>query len=313
MMATRPDLKPTRSPNPCVESTRAGLPHAGSGRAHLGTAILEWVVMAVLGLGVLGTAIWRLSSVSAAQYGRQQAFYQTATATVQAGDLPQPLLPGDVPPPPTLPPAGELPTPTATPTVAPSPTPAEGTPSSTPTAPDYNLSVDIKLNGSDGPLYDIFGIAHTLMWNVQGRATNGCTASGAWSGPQATSGSQAVTDYSGGQRTYTLTCSNELVSRSDSVTLYLQPPIVVDLQANGSNAATVVRPNTWFTMSWQISGDMSSCSLGGAFLTSPSSSYCTNVAAFGCTTYMAAGVYTYTLQCTDGTHIAISSVRVDAQ
>lgn len=282
-----------------------GLLRPGSGRAHRGTAILEWVVMAVLGLGVLGTAIWRLSAASSAQYGQQQALYQAPTATVQAGDLPQPLLPGDVPPPPTLPPAGELPVPSATPTTAPTSTPAEGTPSPTPTIPDYNLSVDIQINGTDGPLYDIFGIAHTLTWNVQGRATGGCTASGSWSGAKPTSGSQAITDYSGGQRTYTLTCSNELVSRSDSVSLYLQPPIVVDITANYSDAPIVVRPNTYFTIRWTITGAMTSCAFGGAFPVS------TNVSSWSYQTYKAAGIYTYSLQCTDGVHIAQDSVRVD--
>jgi hypothetical protein len=62
------------------------------------------------------------------------------------------------------------------------------------------------------------GATTTLTWSAIN--TTGCTASGSWSGTQATSGSMMVTaPATAGAATYTLTCSNPVGSASSTATL----------------------------------------------------------------------------------------------
>jgi hypothetical protein len=49
------------------------------------------------------------------------------------------------------------------------------------------------------------GQTGTLMWSTTGAST--CSASGAWSGSEATTGTQMVTPTTAGSNTYTLTCT----------------------------------------------------------------------------------------------------------
>ncbi len=57
----------------------------------------------------------------------------------------------------------------------------------------------------------------TLTWNAIN--SNGCTASGSWSGSQAASGTQAVTTAAAGTNTYTLTCATASGNMSSSAAL----------------------------------------------------------------------------------------------
>ncbi len=61
------------------------------------------------------------------------------------------------------------------------------------------------------------GSAATLTWNAIN--SNGCTASGSWSGPQSVSGTQTVTPTAAGTNTYTLTCATASGNMSSSTTL----------------------------------------------------------------------------------------------
>ena len=61
------------------------------------------------------------------------------------------------------------------------------------------------------------GSSSTLTWAAVN--LSGCTASGAWSGAQSTSGSQTVTPTAAGTDTYTLTCTGANGSVSSSATL----------------------------------------------------------------------------------------------
>jgi len=83
-----------------------------------------------------------------------------------------------------------------------------------------NTSVDIKANGSDGPITVIYNTAATLTWsatNTEGDLP--CTASNGWSGSKAATGSESTARLSA-NKTFTLTC-NGLGGRtaSDSVTV----------------------------------------------------------------------------------------------
>ena len=66
------------------------------------------------------------------------------------------------------------------------------------------------------------GSAATLSWSVANNPSV-CTASGAWSGGKAASGSQSVSQAGSGTFTYTLSCSNSGGSGARSVTLTVNP------------------------------------------------------------------------------------------
>lgn len=94
----------------------------------------------------------------------------------------------------------------------------------------------------------------TLTWNAQGTGAANCTASGAWSGQLATSGSQQVTPpaSAGATATYALTCGSII----NSVVVGVSAPVntvavTVDRGPSGANAfnipfvsVTVCRPGS---------------------------------------------------------------------
>jgi hypothetical protein len=86
-------------------------------------------------------------------------------------------------------------------------------------------TVDIKANGSDGPVSISYNTSANLTWTSTN--ANSCTASGAWSGTKATAGSQSTGNLTS-QKTYTITCSGDGGSASDSVTVNVDqnnPPL----------------------------------------------------------------------------------------
>jgi hypothetical protein len=68
------------------------------------------------------------------------------------------------------------------------------------------------------------GSSATLTWSST-NATS-CTASGAWSGTQAISGTSPQTPAAAGSNTYTLTCTGAGGSDSQTATLTISPPVV---------------------------------------------------------------------------------------
>jgi uncharacterized repeat protein (TIGR01451 family) len=75
-------------------------------------------------------------------------------------------------------------------------------------------TVNIKANGSNGPISIPRNSSATLSWNSSD--ADSCYASGAWSGNKALSGSQSTGSLTS-SRTYTLTCTGPEGSVSDSV------------------------------------------------------------------------------------------------
>jgi len=77
-------------------------------------------------------------------------------------------------------------------------------------------SVDLKVNGQDGPITISYNSSSSLSWTST-NATS-CSASGAWSGNQNTSGSFSTGNLVS-TKTYTLSCSGTGGTVSDSVTI----------------------------------------------------------------------------------------------
>ena len=92
-------------------------------------------------------------------------------------------------------------------------------------------TVDLKINGSDGPLGLNYGSSLTLTWSSSN--ANSCAASGAWFGSQSLSGSQTISNLTAGNYTFTLTCTGTSGSVSDSVNVQIIPylPVVRTLPA----------------------------------------------------------------------------------
>jgi hypothetical protein len=76
-------------------------------------------------------------------------------------------------------------------------------------------SVDLKVNGSDGPLNVNYGTSLNLTWTSSN--ANSCSASGAWSGSKSLTGSETISNLNVGNYTFTLTCTGSSGSVSDSV------------------------------------------------------------------------------------------------
>ncbi|MDP2676139.1 MAG: hypothetical protein Q8O83_00420 [bacterium] len=124
-------------------------------------------------------------------------------------------------------------------------------------------TVDIKANGSDGPITIGFNSSATVSWTSSNASS--CTASGAWSGSKSLSGSQSTGNLTG-SKTYTITCTGSDGSDSDSVTINVQPPAspTVDIKANGSDGPVTIGFNSSSNLTW-TSSDASSCTASGAW------------------------------------------------
>lgn len=104
------------------------------------------------------------------------------------------------------------------------------------------------------------GQSTTLTWSST-NATS-CTASGAWSGSQATSGTATETPTATGTDTYTLTCTGAGGSANQSVTLTVNaasaPTVLISV-----NPATITLGNS-ATLTWSAT-NATSCTASGAW------------------------------------------------
>ncbi|HEX4152015.1 MAG TPA: S8 family serine peptidase [Steroidobacteraceae bacterium] len=158
-----------------------------------------------------------------------------------------------------------------------------GTPPATPTLTLGSSSVEV-------------GTATTLAWS----STNatGCTASGAWSGSLAASGSESVTPAAIGPQAYTLTCSNlGGPSAPVSVTLNGTAQTVVPPAPTLTLGATSTPAFTTITVNWS-DPTASSCTAGGT-VNAVSSGWTGVLAPTGQSTITPTtlGTFTYTLYC----------------
>ena len=93
--------------------------------------------------------------------------------------------------------------------------------------------IDLKINGSDGPLTFVSPAAFSLSWTSQHASScNAVSSNNSWKGGVAPSG---IADQSGilvGTHTYTLTCSNVSGSTSDTVTVSVIAPLSGTISAS---------------------------------------------------------------------------------
>jgi len=89
--------------------------------------------------------------------------------------------------------------------------------------------VDIKVNGSNGPITVSYKNNITLSWSSDNSAS--CQASGDWSGTKAVSGSQVIQMNEVKTNTFTITCQDSTGTKTDidSVTVVVtpNPPVVI--------------------------------------------------------------------------------------
>lgn len=104
------------------------------------------------------------------------------------------------------------------------------------------------------------GQGSTLTWSSANASS--CTASNAWSGDVATTGSQNVSPGAAGSYTYALTCAGAGGSDGNSATLTVTPPPPPTLELHANTATTVI--NNQVTLNWS-STYASSCSASGAW------------------------------------------------
>ncbi|MEW5805616.1 MAG: hypothetical protein AB1721_02745 [Patescibacteria group bacterium] len=163
-------------------------------------------------------------------------------------------------------------------------------------------TVDIKANGSDGPVSLTAPADYTLSWTSANAET--CSASGSWSGSKAINGSESRNNVSQGSYTYTITCSNSVGSATDSVTVNVSSQIVyptVDLKINGQDGAITLTAPAYYTLSW-TSTNANICSAGNAWFGSKGLSGSESRNNVG------VGTYVYTITCSNSYGSASDSV-----
>lgn len=144
-----------------------------------------------------------------------------------------------------------------------------------PAAPAVTLSVNpaaIELGQSAG-----------LTWSATGATA--CTASNAWSGARALSGTANVTPATGGSHTYTLTCTGAGGSTSRSATLTVNAPAVTV-----TLSPSTITDGQASTLTWS-SSRVTACTASGAWSGATALSGNQSVSP-------STGSFTYTLTCT---------------
>ena len=140
------------------------------------------------------------------------------------------------------------------------------------------------------PTSIVLGESATISW-TSSTATS-CTASGSWSGPLPTSGSQVLTPVGVGSDTYTLACSNALgTTTAAPVTLAVAAP-PAPVAPTLTLAATSITVGNSTTITWS-SATATSCTASGSW-TGPLASSGTQTL-----TPTAGGTDTYSLTCTN--------------
>lgn len=140
------------------------------------------------------------------------------------------------------------------------------------------------------------GTATTIAWSSAN--ASGCTASGAWSGPLAASGSESVTPTAIGGQTYTLICSNQGgPSAATSVTLTATAQTVVPPAPTLTLTATTIPAFSTLPITWS-DPTAASCTASGS-ANAIASGWTGVLASSGQNTIspVTLGTFTYTLFC----------------
>ncbi|MBX4195369.1 peptidoglycan-binding protein [Candidatus Parcubacteria bacterium] len=189
-----------------------------------------------------------------------------------------------------------------------------------PAAPAAAPTIDLKANGSDGPVTVTSGSAYTYTW-TSSNATACQTSSPVTSGVTL-AGSGTVNPGDpfypavGSPVTITITCTNGSQNATDSVVINLSPggggggsTPTIDVKANGQDGTVTVTSGSSYTYTW-VSGNATACQMSSP-VTSGVSLSGSGVVNPGDPFYPSIGnPVTITITCTDGTQNATDSVIV---
>ena len=155
--------------------------------------------------------------------------------------------------------------------------------------------VDVKVNGSEGPLNFTEPAGFNVTWSSTNAAS--CVALNNLSGLIANNGSRAFSNILQGAYRYTVQCINTAgMSAIDSVLVNVNPlPPVVDLKIEGGDTVITRETPATYTLSWS-STYASSCSASSSDLT-----WTGNVTLNGNRAFsnVPVGMHTYTLTCSN--------------
>ena len=160
-----------------------------------------------------------------------------------------------------------------------------------PPAPDAP-AVDLKVNGSDGPVGVASGSTVTLSW-ASSNVTSCSVSPAGWTG---TSGSQSSGSLAG-NTTYTVSCTGDKGTASDQVDVNIPP--TADMKANGSDGPIAVSSGGEVTLSWG-STNAASCKVSPLGWTGTSQTVLTTVG----------GTVTFTVTCIGDGGLATDQVVV---
>jgi hypothetical protein len=168
-------------------------------------------------------------------------------------------------------------------------------------------TVDVTLDGQDGPVSRDEPAGFTLAWTSTGAIT--CTAGDALSGPIGVTGSRPFTQVPAGTYTYSVTCTNPAgATAQDSVVLTVvarQP--TVDLRVDGQDGPITREAPAEYTLSWtsQSAGTCTAAGSGGDWTGNQPTGGSIPFSGVG------PGTRTYTLTCWNGVRSASDSVTVE--
>lgn len=183
--------------------------------------------------------------------------------------------------------------------IVPTPTPVPPSPPPV-TPPPVTTSVDLKVNGSNGPITIANNKTVSLTW-TSSNATS-CVASNAWTGSKTTSGS-FTTPALTADKTFTITCTGSGGSKSDSVSVLVSKLPIVDLKINGSDTSVTFDKGIAPTLAWNQTGATSCTASGGWSGTKALAGGYEKGAVLGNAT-------TYTLTCTNASGSVSDTVSV---
>lgn len=165
-------------------------------------------------------------------------------------------------------------------------------------------SVDLKVDGSDGPTVTRTGpVSYVATWTSAN--TTQCTGSSRLSGFSGTTGSRSETNVPAGSAyDYTVTCQNAAgATVGDTVRMVVVSAPTVDVKVNSSDGPLSFYEPAGFTVSWS-STNASSCSalnnLTGLIGISGSTQF----------SFVLQGVYRYTVQCSNAAGTTISDTVI---
>ncbi|MEI9966607.1 MAG: hypothetical protein WDN67_03130 [Candidatus Moraniibacteriota bacterium] len=158
--------------------------------------------------------------------------------------------------------------------------------------------VDLKVNGSDGPLTVAMGSNLNIRYNAISNAIS-CTGAGAgWPGNKSPAGGNDTLQATA-TTTYTLTCTNSVgISGTDSVTVNVLSAPIPDLKVNASDGPLTVNQGTNLNLTWGLVANAVSCTGAGASWPGNKSP------AGGSDNIQAIATTTYTLTCTNSVGVS---------